>query len=416
MKEKYFIILCLLYLFYTPNVFAQRVPKKNSTFSRMLQNRPNQDSLSIQKVIGKYIKGYYFVHDDYHGTIFNHRNYQNRLISNNIERLLKKDIVGYYDLETKYDSPLKKNVFIQSQEYQDLSERLEKEYQYIIDDTFYISSKIERTDYDLNKKSFTFSVPTNSILYSTTKYVRFGELGIITPLLNDRGVHIKIEDEQTALAVENNYNNCRLVYVFTINKKLSKDDNNPVIGDMQKIFLVNIKNGEIYYLGKVNNKSDKSKTALTQYDNDIYVRYRKVHGYDSPVYFLKTKDGYVQLLNEDEMGFEDYHLEEKGGKYYVTGTNGKVYLLSFKPNGVILAEKDAVYESKCEEIRKDYIAHPNNYEDVTKTDADGVVHSYKDKNGYEWILESENRGFHLLESENVYILFEDQKFVRKKHP
>jgi hypothetical protein len=116
------------------------------------------------------------------------------------------------------------------------------------------------------------------------------------------------------------------------------------------------------------------------------------------------------------MGFEDYHLEEKGGKYYVTGTNGKVYLLSFKPNGVILAEKDAVYESKCEEIRKDYIAHPNNYEDVTKTDADGVVHSYKDKNGYEWILESENRGFHLLESENVYILFDDQKFVRKKHP
>ena len=416
MKSKCFIILCLAFLFYVPNVFGQRVSKENLTFFRMKQNRPNQDSLSIQKVIGKYIKGYYFVHDDYNGTIFNHRNYQNILISNTIERLLKKDVIGYYDLGTKYDSPLKKKVFIQSQEYQDLSKRLEKEYQFIIKDTFYISSKIERTDYDLNKKSFTFSVPTNSILYSTTKYIRFGELGLITPLLNDHGVHIKIEDEQTALAVENNYNDCLLVYVFTINEKLSKDDNNPLIGDMQKIFLVNIKNGKMYYFGKVNGKSNNSKSSLAQYDHDIYVRYKKVQGYDYPVYFLKTKDGYVQLLDEDEIGFEDYHLEEKEGKYYVTDTNGKVYPLPFKPIGVELAEKDAVYENKCEEIRKDYIAHPDNYEDVTKTDADGVVHSYKDKNGYEWILESENRGFHLLEVENVYILFEDQKFIRKKHP
>ena len=302
---------------------------------------------------------------------------------------------------------------MQSQEYQILFERLEKEYNYLLEDTFYISSKISKTDYDLNKKSFSFSVPTSDN-YSNTRYIRFNSLGIVSPLLKGYELQIKIEDEQIALAVENNYQDCRLVYVFTINGSLSEKDETHTIGDLQKLFLINVKNGKTYFYGIIGSNADSKKATLKQYDHDIYVRAKKIQGYEVYDYYLKTKDGYVKLADEEELGYEDYRLEEKDGMFFVTSTTGKKYQLSFKPLGVVLAEKDAAYEVKCEEIKDDYLSHPENYEDVTKTDAEGVVHSYTDKEGNEWILESENRGFHLLEKDNVYILFEEQKFIRRK--
>ncbi len=79
-------------------------------------------------------------------------------------------------------------------------------------------------------------------------------------------------------------------------------------------------------------------------------------------------------------------------------------------------EKDEAYFKKCDKVRKDYMAHPKRYRDVTIIDeaTNESTGSYVDRNGYEWVLESEMHGFYLLEREKVYVLRDELRFIQKK--
>lgn len=79
-----------------------------------------------------------------------------------------------------------------------------------------------------------------------------------------------------------------------------------------------------------------------------------------------------------------------------------------------MAEKDYDYETKCEEIAKDYKLHPENYEDVTFVTPDGLGHYYVDKEGFDWTFETEGLPYSKLEAEGVYMIFDELKFVRRK--
>lgn len=151
---------------------------------------------------------------------------------------------------------------------------------------------------------------------------------------------------------------------------------------------------------------------LVQYDHDIYAEMKSYEGIEYPAkYFLKVGEKMVELDVEE---FEDcYKMEVEDGHYYAIGKDRKRYVLNFKPQEVILFEKDEAYEAKCEEVAKDYKLHPENYEDVTVV-RDDVVHSYTDKNGFEWLYETEGGGYHVLENEGVYMIFDEYKFIRKK--
>lgn len=60
--------------------------------------------------------------------------------------------------------------------------------------------------------------------------------------------------------------------------------------------------------------------------------------------------------------------EESEGHYYVYGMDDKKYQLTFQPEIAAIREKDADYFKKCDEVRKDYLAHPERYKDVTIID------------------------------------------------
>lgn len=151
---------------------------------------------------------------------------------------------------------------------------------------------------------------------------------------------------------------------------------------------------------------------LVQYDHDIYAEVESEDGFEYPVkYFLKVGEQMIRL--EEEESGDSYKIEIEKKKYYVTGLDGKRYLLSFKPQEIICMEKDEAYETKCAKIAKDYKKHPEKYEDVTVV-TDNLVHSYTDKSGFEWIYETEGGGFHVLEDEGVYMIFDELKFIRKK--
>ncbi len=156
---------------------------------------------------------------------------------------------------------------------------------------------------------------------------------------------------------------------------------------------------------------------LYPYDKDVYVKYSMQSGYEMiSNYFLKLRHRYVEIQADEESGWDGYRVEEEDGKYFVFDLKGKRYQLAFKPESIENAEKDAAYFEKCEEVAKDYALHPDCYEDVTLKDPETKESTgcYIDKDGSEWILESENPGIHVLEKENVFILFEQLMFIHKK--
>ncbi len=365
----------------------------------MYGQRYPSDVDKIKVSFSQYLDGFYSACDG-----VSHRNYQGKVIKGDIDGLLDSDVMTYYQLENKYDSPLKRKMFKESEEYQTLLEHLETERTFLLADTFYIVSDIHKTDYDLRKKAFYFHQYTDAIGYSSTYYVDFRYLGIVSPLITFTSVKVAIEDERTALEVENNYQDCRLVYIFTFDEELSRKNETVPIGKLQKLLLVNIKSGKVYFFRA-------KKSNLVQYDHDIYAELKKEGGIDYPVkYFLKVGNKMHELAF-DEL-WDDYKLEMDGDKYFVVGVDSKRYLLHFKPKLVICYEKDSIYDAKCEEIAKDYKRHPENYQDVTM-DPDGGPH-YIDKSGNDWVCESESIGYHVLEDEGVYWIVDEMKFIRRK--
>lgn len=393
-----FLLLSAVFLLATPVNAQWSYGKKPKT----MQQKGDNDLQLVQRLLGKEMKGYIYLalNEDYQLPV----------------GLIERDVIGYYQLQDKYNSPLKLKMFKQSDEYKELVKKMEGERNKLLADTFYIIEKVPKTNYDLRNNAFFFNVPQTNILYSTTHYIDYGYLGIVSPVLSNRGLQVKIFDENNALDVEDNYKDCRLVYVFTVNESLSEKtaktglDDNHMICDMQRLYLVNINKQKVYY----NVETGLVLKKYVQYDHDVYAKYKIMEGYAMPAkFYLKAGEQFVEI-KEDEL--EGYLYEEEGGKYYVFGTDDKKYLLGFTPEIAEIMEKDQAYFNKCEEIKKDYMAHPEKYKDVTIIDenTNESTGSYVDHDGYEWVLESEMHGFYLLEREKVYVLTDELRFIQKK--
>jgi len=394
-------LLLAILLLATP-LYAQRSVRKKPVTAQ--QNM--FDIQQVQKLLGKQLKDFVNITSNYQLP----------------EGLLERDVLGYYKLHDKYDSPLKIKMFKQSSEYEALANKLEKERDKLLADTFYIVKKVPKTNYDLAQHSFTFYVPQTNISqtiinnhtnnnYSYT-FINCGSFNISTPLLKDDGLEIKIYDENDALDIENHYNDCRLVYVFTVNEEKTKKTGlgSHVICDMQNIYFVDIKKQKVYYSAETGLVLKK----YAQYEKDIYASYKMTEGYVMPTNYYLKKDGKYIEIQQDEL--DDYMYEESEGHYYVYGMDDKKYQLTFQPEIAAIREKDEAYFKKCEEVKKDYLAHPERYKDVTIIDklTKESTGSYIDHTGCEWVLQSENFGLYQLERENVYILFDELRFIQKK--
>ena len=395
------IALAAIFVFFTPMYGQRRTGKKPVATMRQDGNTNLQ---RVQKILGKQLKGYTNVQSsDKYG----------REEINLPAGLIERYVLEYYHLHDKYDSPLKRKTFRQSSEYKSLLRDMETERNKLLADTFYIVEKVHKTNYDLNTRSFYFIVPQTNILYSTIHYIDYGYVGIVSPLLKEYGQQVQIPDENDALEIENDYNNCRMVYVFTVNEELSKQTENTGLGchlicDMQKLYFINLKKSKVYFSAETSYLLKK----YVQYDQDVYANYKLTDGYIWPnKFYLKSGEQYIEIkwAPLDELG---YDYEESDGQYYVHGTDGNKYLLNFKPSIAFEVEKTEAYFAKCDEIAKDYKLHPEKYQDVTIV-KEGM-HYYRDKTGCEWYHQSEVLGCYVLEKEGVYMIFDELKFVKKK--
>ncbi len=373
------ILMAFLSCTLTSLLYAQRFPSE-------------MDKIKVS--FKKYLNGYYPVDNG-----VSHRNYQGKVVKGDIGGLLDGDVMRYYKLYSKYNSPLKQKMFRQSQEYKNLWTRLETERRYLLVDTFFVVSKIQKTNYNLREKAFFIYNNLGYMSKTSTYYIDLSNLWLVSPLIKREGLKIEIENENIALEVENNYQDCRLVYVFFYDRDAGWNIECP-IGIIQKILLVNVKNGKVYY-------HYTKKRNLVQYDHDIYIESENDDAEDR--FFLKTGNKMIEM---ETVLAGIYELDTEGDKYYVHGTDGNRYLLNFKPELAIELEKTDAYFTKCNEIVKDYKLHPENYQDVTIV-KDGM-HYYIDKTGCEWYQASEALGCYVLEEEGVYMIFDELKFVRKK--
>ena len=396
------IVLSVIFMFSTP-MYGQRrdAPQKPAA----TQSKGNPDLQQVQKILRKQLKGYTNV------RLFN--KYGHKEI-NLPAGLVERYVLEYYHLLDKYNSPLKRKMFKQSSEYETLLGKMETERNKLLADTFYIVEKVHKTNFNLNTRSFCFDVPQTNIIYSTTNYIDYGYVGIVSPLLKQNGLEVRIYDDNDALEIENEYNDCRLVYVFTVNEELSKQTENTGLGchlicDMQTLYFINLKKSKVYYDAATGYVLKK----YVQYDKDVYASYKFIDGYVVPRnYYLKSGNNYIEIemADLDEYG---YDYETSDGHYYVHGKDGKRYLLNFKPEIAFEVEKTEAYFAKCNEIAKDYKLHPENYQNVTIV-KEGILPYYIDKTGCAWYHHSEGLGSYVLEDEGVYMIFDEEKFVKKK--
>lgn len=75
-------------------------------------------------------------------------------------------------------------------------------------------------------------------------------------------------------------------------------------------------------------------------------------------------------------------------------------------------EQDPKYLLRCNKIEREYQKHPERFADVSSYEND--LSYYISSDGMEYNFASEAYGICLLESEGVYMMFNEQKFVKRK--
>lgn len=193
--------------------------------------------------------------------------------------LLRKDVITYFDLDTKYNSDLKKSVFKKTSEYSELYQRLMGDYNIVKGSNCFLLYNLRYNNkYDVSKHNFSFKLgidelyryspmPNNicfkggiSLSYPT-KYVTrkqernsltttgiYNTITLSTPSISEQTA-IKIEDE-----IDSPYCNANLLFVFkltqsAIEKKTVSGCIIPqeyIIGKTVGAYLVNVKSEEIY--------------------------------------------------------------------------------------------------------------------------------------------------------------------------
>lgn len=200
--------------------------------------------------------------------------------------LAKDDVISFYDLRDKYNSPLTKKRFMESDEYQQLA----SEFNYIknnFDKLLFFVVADNYTQYDLESGTFRFSLPE----MRHVSYVRVQGLDqdfdyvpcISTPKI----------DEDTAFQIETNP--CQIAFFGKI--IINYDGNEPGF-KIEKVVVYNKNTGNIYY---------EFKTSTPEQSNDGDLPSKEVKGIDlSPVEKLFNDANYCNLLKIIDSGLPDF--------------------------------------------------------------------------------------------------------------
>lgn len=183
--------------------------------------------------------------------------------------LLQRDVIGYYDLYKKYDTGLKRKVFLESAEGKKMKEKMEFKRKELLGKQYYIMmSDRSIKAYNLSTKSFRMEYEVWMGQHvKVPNYINFNTVlltGLPVPLKNKYlktkrsfadgsstyvyGIDLPVANETLALEIEEN--NCALVIVFTIQKgERLKTEFLPedfVFGKISNVYLINRETRKVY--------------------------------------------------------------------------------------------------------------------------------------------------------------------------
>lgn len=182
--------------------------------------------------------------------------------------LLQRDVIGYYGLYNKYDTELKRKVFLESAEGKKMKEAVEIKRKELLEKQYYIMMPDESIKaYDLSTKSFRMEYKVRTWQHvKIPNYINFNSVlltGLPVPLKNKQldtwisladnsniyyEIDLPVANETLALEIEKN--NCALVIVFTIQKGerlqpvfFSEDF---IFGKISSVYLINRETMKVY--------------------------------------------------------------------------------------------------------------------------------------------------------------------------
>lgn len=154
-----------------------------------------------------------------------------------ISLLLRNDIIGYYNLQDRYNTPLKVKRFKNSEKYSEFEENFAVERKNFLDGIYYAVTEVE-SEYDLNKGTFTIALPFNGYdnrVSLKTRNDNFKYGSYITNCI----------DEDTAYRIESNP--CILVVFIKFTGETTGFDIKECVCNPIKAYIADKKSGEIYY-------------------------------------------------------------------------------------------------------------------------------------------------------------------------
>lgn len=217
-----------------------------------------------------------------------------------VASLMNKDVFGYFGLNQKYETPLQKNAFKKTEEYDSYLSQLNYDYSCLFTSKFYILYNLRYNEaYNIDKKSFIFRIGVlDWQRTSQSGYIGFGKnicTSFPTNKLNVKKtreynnelyayqyIQIPIADEDLALKIEedmsNPYCSTCLLFVVELNKVSSEKHpefpwaQNNILAKTVNLYMVNTKTEQIYcdlseLVGGVKSKIVQSKTENSKIES-----------------------------------------------------------------------------------------------------------------------------------------------------
>lgn len=171
-----------------------------------------------------------------------------------VKNILKLDVIEYYDLQSKYDSPLKLKRFKESEEYKEKSADLEAEKNCILDHTYYAIFDLS-SQYDLTNKSF--SVPLIPCFFDNAYIANGVFITTKDQHFRDGNFIASINDEDLAYQIETNDTQLVIFVKFTGDV----DNHGELMCEPSKVYITNKKTGAVYFEYTPQNSIDEKSLS-----------------------------------------------------------------------------------------------------------------------------------------------------------
>jgi hypothetical protein len=154
-----------------------------------------------------------------------------------LKAIIGNNVFMYFGLNKRYDSELKRSVFMDTEEYKSLQAELKQIREFVINSYFYLPLIVNCYEkYNTETKSFKYSTSSLDGFFYSTNYLQFEELCILKPnnfsyeekktfggsnyYISQR-YYVPIQNRSSALKIEENCQQTMQMFLFKFDKTVS---------------------------------------------------------------------------------------------------------------------------------------------------------------------------------------------------